>query len=93
MRSSILQGKEKRCYICGSPVDVEYHHVYFGPLRPISDKHRLTVWLCHMHHTGSLDSVHRNRQIDLLIKQAVQSKYEETHSRQDFIDLIGRNYL
>lgn len=89
---SILQGEERQCYFCLSPY-VEYHHIYFASLRKISDKHHFTVWLCHTHHTGSLDSVHRNRQMDLTLKQACQKKYEETHTREEFMRLIGRSYL
>ena len=92
-KRSILQGEDRQCYFCLSPY-VEYHHIYFGSaLRKISDKHHFTVWLCHDHHTGTLDSVHRNRQMDLVLKQACQKKYEETHSREDFMRLIGRSYI
>ena len=90
---SILQGEERQCYFCLSPY-VEYHHIYFGTKhRKISDKHHFTVWLCHLHHTGSSCSAHRSRSMDLILKQECQKKYEESHSRDDFIKLIGRSYL
>ena len=93
MRKSILQ-KEKCCWFCPATTGLEYHHIYFGTAnRKISDKHHFTCWLCNKHHTGSEDSVHRNRKMDLILKKACQLKYEETHSREDFIKLIGRNYL
>lgn len=92
-KRSILQGGRKQCYFCHSPY-CEYHHIYFGTaLRKISDKHHFTAWLCPMHHTGSLDSVHRNREMDLELKQACQKKFEETHTREEFMKIIGKNYL
>ena len=83
MRKSILQ-EEKCCWFCLSTQNLEYHHIFFGTAnRKISDKH----------HTGSLNSVHRSVVMDLSLKRACQLKYEQTHSREDFIKLIGRNYL
>jgi len=37
--------------------------------------------------------IHFNKDIDLEVKQDVQRKFEETHSRDEFHELIGRNYL
>ena len=93
MRKSILQ-EEKCCWFCLTTQNLEYHHIFFGTAnRKISDKHNFTCWLCHKHHTGSENSVHRNREMDLNLKKACQLKYEQTHSREDFIKLIGRSYL
>jgi hypothetical protein len=41
----------------------------------------------------SYDGVHFNRELDLRLKRACQAKYEETHSREEFIALIGKNYI
>lgn len=41
---SILQ-KSKFCFICGIDRDIEKHHIYFGPLRSISDKNGFVVCL------------------------------------------------
>lgn len=93
MRKSILQ-TEKQCWCCLTTEGLEYHHIFFGTAnRKISDKHHFTCWLCHEHHTGSNHSVHRDRVLDLVLKKVCQAKYEETHSREDFIKLIGRSYL
>ena len=56
------------------------------------------MWLCNYHHTGSLCgiskySVHFNREMNLKLKQICQKKYEENHTRDEFIELIGRRYL
>lgn len=90
---SILQ-KDKECWFCGRTDELELHHVYPGVAnRPISDKNGFTVYLCHRHHTGSNLSVHLNRKMDLTLKCCCQSKFEETHTREEFRKLIGKSYL
>ena len=90
---SIIQ-KEKECYLCGSTLNLECHHVLFGRgLRPIADKLGLKVWLCPLHHRHSTEGVHGNRTLDLKLKQIAQKKYEETHTRSEWMERIKRNYL
>lgn len=85
---------EKACYITGRKDNLHLHHIYFGSgLRKISDKNGFTVWLIQKLHNGSNDGVHFNRELDLYLKRECQKKYEETHSREEFIALIGKNYL
>lgn len=81
----------KRCYFCGKP-EVQLHHIYGGCNRKISDRNGFTVWLCVEHHTGN-KGVHNCEQLSLVLKQRQQEQFEETHTRQEFIKLIGRNYL
>lgn len=46
-------------------------------------------------HNQSNDGVHgkNGHELDIKLKQDCQRKYEETHSREEFIELIGKNYL
>lgn len=83
---------DKRCYFCSTQTGLERHHIYGGRNRKISDKHGFMVWLCVEHHRGN-NGVHRNRETDLIIKRFCQKKYEKTHTREQFIKLIGRNYI
>lgn len=90
---SILQ-KEKKCLVCGKRTGLHLHHVYSGyGNRQISDKHGFVVWLCGKHHNLSNDGVHSNKALDLMIRKEVQREYEKTHTRDEFMDLIGWNYL
>ena len=90
---SIMQD-EKKCFACGTTMGLHLHHVYPGTAnRKISDKHGFTIWLCGRHHNLSNDGIHFNKEFDLRVKQLCQKKYEETHSREEFMSLIGRNYL
>lgn len=101
---SILQ-KEKECFICrliaNSSDDYIFvpvtglhdHHVFYGTAnRKNSEKHGLKVWLCINHHTGD-NGVHRNRTLDLDLKTRAQKVFEYKHSREEFIEVFGRNYL
>jgi hypothetical protein len=39
------------------------------------------------------EGVHFDKDFDLELKQECQRKYEEEHTRAEFMELIGRNYL
>lgn len=92
MKKSILQ-EEKECYITGSKINLHLHHIYPGSNRKISDREGFFIWLRADWHVGQMYSVHENADLMIRLKQECQKKYEETHSREEFIRLIGRNYL
>lgn len=84
---------ERKCFVCGTTKNLHRHHVYGGSNRKISDKEGFVVDLCFEHHNGSDKGVHFNPKLDLHIKQVFQKEYEKNHTRDEFIKLIGRNYL
>ena len=91
-KRSILQD-EKRCFICGTNIGCELHHCIHGTAgRKIADKLGLTLWLCSEHHRGNY-SPHQNRELDLRLKRFAQSCYEDKHSREEWMQKVGRNYL
>lgn len=89
---SILQ-TEKKCYLTGRTGTLHKHHVYGGPNRRISEKNGFWVWLTPEMHNLSNEGVHFDKEKDLKLKRICQAKFEETHSREEFMALIGRNYL
>lgn len=92
---SILQGREKRCYITGKRGVLEKHHIYFGiGMRQISEQYGFWVYLTAEQHRGT-DGVHgkEGHALDLRLKQDCQRRFEEGHSRAEFMAIIGRNYL
>lgn len=88
---SIIQA-EKKCWVCGNP-NVHLHHIYFGANRKNSDKNGFTVWLCPLHHNQSNNGVHFNRWLDNRLKVLCQKEFEKSHSREEFMKLIGKNYI
>ena len=92
MAKSIMQD-EKKCYVTGDTEGLHLHHIYGGSNRKISDKNGFTVYLRGDWHNLSDYGVHFNKELDLHLKQECQRKYEETHTRKEFMMLIGKNYI
>lgn len=98
---SILQpGNDRTCYLCGKLNHnffchnyLETHHIFGGPNRKISEMQGFKVKLCIAHHRTGPEAVHRNMKNMRLIQRDAQKAYENTHTRQQFMRLIGRNYL
>lgn len=65
-KESIIPGDKKgRCYICGSHVNIQNHHIFFGNgNRKNSDYCGLTVHLCLEHHKEGKMSAHKNREVN-----------------------------
>ena len=90
---SIIQ-REKYCYFCLTKDNLHKHHIYMGANRKVSEKYGFVCYLCGYHHNlGGQNCVHENREMDLLLKKQCQKEFEENHSREEFVKLIGRNYL
>lgn len=93
MAKSIMQGN-KECYLTGETWRLHKHHIFFGSgRRKVSEQNGFWCYLTPELHNMSNNGVHFNRELDLQLKQECQKRYEETHTREDFMDLIGRNYL
>lgn len=92
---SILQN-EKRCYVCGLYSPVEEHHTIHGNAnRKISEQNGFKVYLCYEHHRGTL-GVHGRlgHNLDLRLKQDTEKRYlQQGHTKEDWIKLVGKNYL
>ena len=96
---SIMQS-EKECYLCRKMFGIcndrglHEHHIYEGyGRRRQSEAIGAKVWLCAKHHNMSDYGIHFNKEEDMELKRECQRKFEETHSRDAFMELIGRNYL
>lgn len=88
---SILQGKKKECYITGATEGLEQHHIYMGKNRTISDDNGFWVWLHYKIHKDLHSKDGHN--LDMKLKRECQEAYEKKHTRKEFMQLIGRNYL
>lgn len=94
---SVLQGKEKYCYITGAENrPLHRHHIYFGTgLRDISEENGFWCYLIPELHNQSEKGVHGRdgHNLDMLLKRECQKAYEREHTREEFVRLIGRSYL
>jgi len=94
LNKSIMVDDKEHCIFCFSPY-VEEHHIFFGTSnRDKAEKYGLTIPLCNKHHTGSGDSPHKNRIIDLALKCWAQTVFEtQIGTREDFRREFGKSYL
>lgn len=92
-KQSILVDSMEYCIVCGRP-NPEEHHVFFGTSnRKWSDKYKLVVPLCHIHHRGSDLSPHFNKDFDMKLKQYAQERFQEEYPDLDFMKIFGKNYI
>ena len=90
---SIMQ-EEKQCYLCGSTVNLEKHHVIHGTgHRSLADKYGLTVWLCSTCHRDNKKGVHGNYELSLQLKKEAQRAFEARYGHEKYMEIFGRNYL
>lgn len=89
---SIMQN-DKRCYMCHQTYDLEEHHIFYGfANRKLSEKYGLKVWLCPMHHRGSFNGVHFNKEWDDFLKREAQERFENNYPKLDFRSIFGKSY-
>ena len=72
--------------------DLECHHILGGPNRKWSEKYKLTVMLCHEHHTGK-NGAQYNRQVGDRLKRLAQIAFEARHSHDEWMDKFKKSYL
>ena len=87
---------EKRCYICGTTLNLHRHHVMFGfANRKKSEEDGLWVYLCGPHHNLSPQGVHFDKQLDKVLKNHAERKWMEFYDKteDDFIKRYGKSYI
>lgn len=91
---TILQS-EKKCYLTGSTSGLQKHHIFGAFNRNNSEKYGLWVWLRWDRHLADSPyrTPHNDAEIDLMLKKDAQRKFEETHTREEFMQIFGKNYL
>ena len=89
---SIIQS-EKECFICHNTIGLHDHHIFGAANRKWSEKYGLKIWLCPRCHNMSDDGIHFRKDLMLKVKQIGQRKFGETHTREEFLRIFGRNYL
>lgn len=78
--------KQGKCDYCHKYFDkLDPHEVYGGSNRKRSIKNKFVALLCR--------NCHDNNEILKELKKKYQKEYEKTHTREEFINLIGKSYL
>ena len=97
--ASILHRREGTRFLCALHGDYRYHkvlhehHIFCGANRPISEAEGLKVYLCIPHHVDGQEAVHNNADNMRLLRRVGQRAYEKTHTREEFVEKFGKNYL
>ena len=81
------------CEICGRWCLLERHHVFGASNRKKSEKYGYVVNLCHWCHNEPPYGVHHNASMMRSLHQKYQHIFEQTHTREEFIQEFGKNYL
>lgn len=87
-RYSILTDDFSKCYLCNKIKD-HIHEIYGGRNRKISMINGFTIPLCEECHRKTEEDM----SFDKKLKIECQKKYEEEHTREEFIKLIDKSYL
>lgn len=97
---SILHQNDGTCFLCimldGNEMihrTIHEHHIFGGPNRSLSEVEGLKVYLCLRHHIDGPEAVHNNIRNMRYLQQIGQQAFESTHSRAEFMQKFGRNYL
>lgn len=92
MSKSIMQHcEEPQCYITGSRINLDKHHCVHGRAnRKVAEKYGLWVYLRHDIHMNLHD---KDKELDRELEQDAQRAFEKEHSREEWMKLIGKNYL
>lgn len=87
-RFSILTNNLEQCYLCHKKKQ-DIHEIYKGCNRQTSMKYGFCIPICrNCHSRTEIDS-----QLDIQLKKKCQKEYEKEHTREQFIQIIGQNYL
>lgn len=93
---SILQDFEEcpRCYATGATTGLHKHHIYGGPNRTTSDRLGFWVWLRWDVHMDLHDHREPWAHLQHQLRVDCQREFERRGgTREEFMALIGRNYL
>ena len=97
--NSILQNDDSYCFLCGANANLEpldEHHVFEGPLRPLSEYYGLTVYLHHSKcHIFGKKSAHKSKETALKLKAMAQKAAMKEYgwTKEDFIRLFRKSYI
>ena len=92
--TSVFTDDMDHCIFTGSPY-VERHHIFGGSNKTASEKYGFVVPLRYdLHPNGANADMRYAKQIDTYLKQMAQRYFEENcGTREEFMQIFGRNYL
>lgn len=99
-KATILKSRKGVCYLCAklhgdyrTKVTEEHHVLYGSGQRTPSEGEGLKVDLCIEHHRTGQQAVHNCRETRELLCRIAQEEYEQTHTRDEWMEFSKKNYL
>ena len=90
MNSIVQDLSQERCYLCGRMGQLDLHHIMHGTAnRRWATRLGLTCWLCRPCHTKAHCEILVNKRL----QRDAQKAFEQTHSRDEWMKIFGKNYL
>ena len=87
---SIFNTESGKCFICGANTETARHEVFPGANRQVSKKYGFWYNTCPRCH----DMWHlKDPVIRRETQEMAQTLFERTHTREEFMQIIGRSYL
>lgn len=91
---TIMTEYDNKCFFTGRTNGLVRHEVFFGSAnRKLSKEWGCWVYLTPEMHNMSNYGVHFNKENDLILKRAVQKRFEELYGHEKFMQVFGKNYL
>lgn len=87
-RISIFINDLRECYFCRKPRE-DLHEILYGANRRNSMKYGFVLPLCREHHR----MFHDNHKLTLDWCKKCQKRFEEDHTREEWLSIFHRNYL
>lgn len=81
--------KTHRCRICGQYGVTQIHHIFAGRWRQRSEANDFVIELCPMCHA----TAHGNAQFSKALKHDAQLEYLETHTLDEWMELMGKSWI
>lgn len=93
-RSSVFTDDLTHCVECGS-TNINLHEIFYGRNRQNSIDYKLVIPLCSEKHHNQVNcaGIHFDRDMCLKWQKLGQLKFEENHTREEFLNIFGKNYL
>ena len=83
---------EKECWVCGTTIGLECHHIFGGSNRKHSEKYGLKVWLCREHHTGDT-GVHFNKALRDNLQGMARNMFIEQYGEDEFLRIFRGRFV
>lgn len=92
---SVFTDDMHTCWLTGQSGWIERHHIFGATkmTRKHSEEYGLILPVEHSLHNEGPYGIHYNAKLNRAIKQYAQRKFEEEHSREEFMLIFGKNYI